>query len=343
MISKKIFMVSNMGNSFGFEMKLAVEWLIKNTNHSLVVSSTFENLVDFKSNFKLEKHNRIEYVKYGSSNELELMGMSDIFISDHNINPNYDIKSWQKYYNIWHGIPYKKMGNARKSFENNSCNIKKIKVSNLDKFFCTSSHSAKAILEGFDISGGRFELANFLKYQIDKFKVNENGKVLIVYTWEDGEYSNEKTIKKFKLLNESILRMGSKNEFDILLHHKTIGNEVIVETLKSMGSFSVLGGDRNFEEVMKDYEYIITDYSSVIFDCIFHEKKLVIDSSLINEYNSYWGVYDSVDKDLEKYKMYDKDKIIKSIMNREIKVFSKKKILDKYIIREGRKLWIEGI
>ncbi|WP_207767829.1 CDP-glycerol glycerophosphotransferase family protein [Heyndrickxia camelliae] len=248
------------------------------------------------TNVKLVKHLSGEYGK--------LLATCEILINDNTFYSFYNKRKGQKYFNIWHGTPLKTLGKDMEdilSFSNVQRNFlisDGIIVNNdYTKDILINSHNINKIYNGRVVVGP--SPRNSILFDVTaKEKIIESfgwqGKKIVMYmpTWRGT--INQVRNDEEKIIND-LLYLSNNMEQNTILIFKT-------HTMQQNIDISKLNNIYAFPEHFELYHFLscvdvlITDYSSIMYDFLNTNKKIILYTYDKEEYISTRGIYEDIDK-----------------------------------------------
>ena len=245
---------------------------------------------------------------------------------------------------LWHGTPLKKMLFDSEEREiaivNNKHKNEKYKdISkwdyltidnpNIYKYFKTAYliPEEKILVSGYPRVD--FLLKNRdnveLKNQIrEKAQIPKEKKVVVYLpTWRDYNYGTDKTKMDFKyFIDAQKLSNLLGNDYTIVSKNHAFLNNEIANKITNI--------DIETQELLLIADYLITDYSSVMFDAFAIDIPVIIFANDYEKYSNSRGVYESIWKDLMPYVSYNEEEVANKILSYQLNSEQYKDIKKKY-------------
>ena len=261
---------------------------------------------DLDENYRVEPNSKIMYEEFYTSK---------VVILESWVPAKYMKKERQKWIQLWHGTPLKKMLFDSNEYEIMSVNkrhkIQKfydisrwdyLLVDNpkINKYFHTSFlfHTKQMINFGYPRVKYLLDNKNniHLKNEVKKrLNINDDKKnILYLPTWRDYNYGKEDDqfdrnyILDVKKLNDILgdnYRIIEKNHFYLKGNDSNVIHNVSLET----------------QELLLICDYLITDYSSVMFDGFAIDIPVLMYVNDFDKYQKSRGIYDDIWNDIKKY------------------------------------------
>lgn len=236
-------------------------------------------------------------------------------IVDHYIG---ELPSWYvlgaQIVNLWHGFPYKKMGDSpaeglKESF------IKKFRASLYSEdYFLITSVKHENLLSG-EISGSKiyagyprndiFSSSEIQDTQIGSVKVEEDDFIIYLPTFRDKSGLNDIDLK---LLDRSLERFNKK----IILkpHPRT-------EIKSHFSNIEVIENKIDIYPLLNQSSALITDYSSVMFDYMYTGNPIIRFQFDKDQYKDYRGLNSSIEDLTPGIRVDNTDELVEVISNLE--------------------------
>lgn len=230
---------------------------------------------------------RFSYLFY-SLKSLYYLSKSSIFILDDYFFPIHCVNKKEKNFvvQIWHAIGHlKKFG---LSINKNQLDVIK-PHRNYDLAVVNAEEDRKYYAEAFEMPISKvLALGNpksdvIIKVSPLEHRQGKKFKILYAPTYRSGgmDYSTE-------LINAVLLRFRDSEyiELTISVHpYVTINEKLIGENISIIQDGGVL------DKTLSEYELLITDYSSVVFDFSFYERPIVLYTPDLKDYSQKVGFY----------------------------------------------------
>jgi CDP-glycerol glycerophosphotransferase len=288
-VNKKLYLFGSwLGNKYGDNARYFYEWIVEQdkginavwVTKSPVVAAELAAkglpVVQEQSFASFWMHLRASAVFCNTSHESDLWGVV--------------LNRKVKVFNLWHGTPIKKIGldaiesniSAEKLGINSRSLLNKIlpktlfqkckEFANKDTYFLASSETVSGLLQSaMGVSKDKVLIDGYPKLD-HLIKSNKNlgaGKILYAPTYR-GKYNSEND-----LLSEFGFDLESTEEWlkeydkylTIRLHPANELPSDLIDKLNSSLRINV-GGKSDLYESLVDYELVVTDFSSLYFDCL---------------------------------------------------------------------------
>lgn len=199
---------------------------------------------------------------------------------------------------LQHGITY----NNQVGYYKNVCKA-------LSLYFCGSKIEQKYICNTFGYSLEETPLTGFARFD-NLHDGLEKKCVLVMPTWR--RYLKDVSINDFKdslyyknwyslLTNKTIHELCSILQIDLVFYlHLSL--QPYTDLFVNINNVKVIKyGEKTVQEMLKKCSILITDYSSVMFDCLYMEKNIVLyqfDKEMFIEKHYSEGFFDTLDKNV---------------------------------------------
>jgi len=246
----------------------------------------------------------VNVIPYLSKEYCQILASAEYLLNDTSFYPFFSKKEGQKYINIWHGTPLKHlgkdmdvltdMGNVQRNFYMSDM----IVVSNkYTQKILADSHNLNGIYRGKMVIGP--SPRNSILFNEDTRKeirsaIKADDKNIIFYmpTWRGtvGKVSNdnEKLFDDLHIISKSL----SENEiFFVKLH--PFQAEV---DLSGFDNIFPMPATYELYEFLTAVDVLITDYSSIMYDFLNTDRKVILYTYDKDEYFSTRGVYEDIDQ-----------------------------------------------
>ena len=115
----------------------------------------------------------------------------------------------------------------------------------------------------------------------------------------------------------------------------TVGNDYVIVSknhvfLNNKNKDSITNVTTETQELLLIGDYLISDYSSVIFDAFAIDLPVVLLANDFEEYQKSRGVYESIWKDLLPFVSYTEEELGKAILNYNINTQEYKNVKEKF-------------
>ena len=248
--------------------------------------------------------NRVYIVKHMSRKYLKLLASAGYLLNDTTFYHFFIKKAGQKYINSWHGTPLKNLGQDMENVtdaanvQRNFYMTDKIIVSN--EFLANTlatSHGLNGIYQGKMVIAPsprnsillNIEKRNEIRHNLD---VNLKNVSFYVPTWRGsvGNISNdnEKILADLRYLSENL---SEGNVLYVKLHPFSQSVD-----LREFDNVSMMPSEYELYEFLAVVDVLITDYSSIMYDFVLANRKIVLYTYDKDEYLSTRGVYDDIDR-----------------------------------------------
>lgn len=202
-------------------------------------------------------------------------------------------------FNLWHGIPLKKIGRKVDIHRNR---MAAYLFQEYSKFFVCSPTEGELIKDCFDLSDSEIAVTGvprndvlFREVKDDYFEIPLEDKKVILYapTWR--EYGNTSAFFPWENVQlNDVDAFLEENDAVILLrgHRQEIGKgSEILEQLENTKNIFLAPSDRypDIMQIMKFTDVLITDYSSIYLDFILLNRPIIFIPYDIEEYQKYRG------------------------------------------------------
>jgi CDP-glycerol glycerophosphotransferase (TagB/SpsB family) len=298
---KSVLLESTHGKAFNSHLYYLAEELLKNNALEVNIVSrepdvTKEFLLSkgFKG-FKVVKHLSKEYCK--------LLASCEYLINDTTFWPFFNKKDSQKYYNIWHGTPLKCMGKDMEVM---------VDVANVqrnfymaDRIIFSNEYTKDVMIDSHNLRGiypGEIAVApsprNAVLHDVNKRnKIKEkyapNGEKIIIYmpTWRGdvGRVENNDQ----KLVSDLIhISSGIDQNTKVFVKLHPFQKSHNVTNIPNIYQFPE---EEELYEFLSGVDVLITDYSSIMYDFLNTERKIILYAYDKEEYYETRGVYEDIE------------------------------------------------
>lgn len=288
-VNKRLYIFGSwMGHKYGDNARYFYEWIIEQDNDINAVWVTKNPLVEAelvakgfpviheRSFSSFWMHLRAGAVFCNTSHESDLWGVT--------------LNRKVKVFNLWHGTPIKKIGldaiDSNISVEKLGVGgrtllsqimpktffLKCKKFANKDTYFLASSEVVSDLLQSaMGVSKEKILIDGYpkLDHLIKAGKNLESGDILYAPTYR-GEYNSENDLlSEFGFDIEAVEKWLEVNNkyLTVRLHPANELPSALITKLNGSSRIKV-GGKSDLYESLVDYELVITDFSSLYFDCL---------------------------------------------------------------------------
>lgn len=248
--------------------------------------------------------NNVQVVKHLSRKYLRLLASAEYLLNDTTFYSFFTKKKGQRYINIWHGTPLKTLGKDVENItdvanvQRNFYMADKIITSNdYTQNILASSHGLNGVYQGKMViapSPRNAILLDKQKREEIRQKLHMHNKKLSFYmpTWRGSigkvKDMNNKIMEDLRYLSEN---MNEEDRFFVKLHpfQKDID-------LSEFNNVFPMPAEYELYEFLTAVDVLITDYSSIMYDFLLADKKIILYIYDKEEYSSTRGVYDNIDR-----------------------------------------------
>ncbi|WP_018660833.1 CDP-glycerol glycerophosphotransferase family protein [Heyndrickxia acidiproducens] len=300
--SNVVLIESSHGNQLSGHLYYILEELANNYNHLklYVAVKNVDNQADFLSHRGI---NNVKVISYLSDEYCQVLCSAEYLLNDTTFYPFFTKKEGQKYINIWHGTPLKHlgkdmdvltdMGNVQRNFYMADTIISSNKYT---QEILAESHNLNGVYQGKMVIGPsprNSALFNHTSRTKIRSALGIADKKVIFYmpTWRGtvGKVSkdNKKLFEDLRQISNSL----SENEiFYVKLHP--------FQAEIDLGEFdNIFLMPPSFElyEFLTAVDILITDYSSIMYDFLNTNRKIILYTYDKDEYFNTRGVYENID------------------------------------------------
>ena len=255
--------------------------------------------------FLLMKNIRgVRVVKHLSRDYLRLLASAEYLLNDVTFYDFFIKKSGQKYINFWHGTPLKTLGThmdeitAGANAQRNFYMANKIIVNNeFTSKVLADSHGLNGIYQGKMVVGPsprNSVLLNKQKREEVRQQLKLEHKKIVFYmpTWR-GTLSNVADDSQKILTDLRYLSGQLKDDecFFVKFHHLQTGID-----LSEFHNIFLMPDEYELYEFLTAVDILVTDYSSVMYDFVLANRKIILYTYDKEVYFSTRGVYDCIDR-----------------------------------------------
>jgi len=247
--------------------------------------------------------NRVDIVRHMSRKYFELLASAEYLLNDMSFYSFFTKKVGQKYINFWHGTPLKTLGQDVENITD-AANVQR-NFYMVDKIIVGNEFLANTLANSHGLNGiyqGKMVVApsprNAVLLDIDKRdkirqELNINLKNVLFYapTWRGNvnNISNDNS----KILAD--LRYLSKNLADEKVLYVKLHPFSQSVDLGEFENVFVMPSEYELYEFLTAVDVLITDYSSIMYDFVLANRKIILYTYDKDEYFSTRGVYDDID------------------------------------------------
>lgn len=232
--------------------------------------------------------------------------------------------------NLWHGIPLKKIQNDtpeslyyKQTFVEHC--IKNFLDPNFNYYISAGMYDSKCFKTAFDVKEEQIiqlgnprldtlftDVQDASLFMNDDFNIIKNlkqkGKKLLLYVptfRKDG-----KNISNWLLSEELKILLKNNNAVLICKLHYLDKNSL---TIKNNETLYKLDGSSDIYPILKYFDILITDYSSIYFDYLLLDKPIIYNPVDINEYKEKYDFYSDYEELTAGVKAYNESELLEKI------------------------------
>lgn len=293
---------STHGKTFNSHLYYIAEYITKNNKDLSVhiVSRDPEKLDELLkekgfSNYRIVKHLSKEYCR--------LLATSEYLINDTTFWPFFNKKEGQKYFNIWHGTPLKTLGKDMEvlvdvaNVQRNFYMADKIIVSNeYTKDILVSSHNLTGIYTGKIVIAPSprnailFDIKASMEIR-EQFAPNNEQIIIYMPTWRGsvGKVNKDegKLIEDLKYLSS---KLNKNQKIFVKLHPFQK-----VYNINNIPNIYPFPENVELYEFLSGVDVLVTDYSSIMYDFLNTNKKVILYAYDKEEYYQTRGTYEDIE------------------------------------------------
>ncbi|MGG0888364.1 CDP-glycerol glycerophosphotransferase family protein [Cytobacillus horneckiae] len=247
---------------------------------------------------------RVTVIKHLSKDYCKLLASAEYLLNDTTFYPFFIKKENQRYINIWHGTPLKTLGKDVEvitdvaNVQRNFYMADKIITNNMyTQDILASSHNLNGVYQGKMVTGpsprNSVLLNKNLRSDIRK-KLDFGSKKVIFYmpTWRGSVgkvvSTNDEILADLRYISNNL---ASDSLFFVKLHpfQKDID-------LTEFDNIYSMPSEYELYEFLSSVDILVTDYSSIMYDFLLADKKIVLYTYDKEDYFKTRGVYDDIDK-----------------------------------------------
>ncbi|MEC5300193.1 bifunctional glycosyltransferase family 2 protein/CDP-glycerol:glycerophosphate glycerophosphotransferase [Staphylococcus shinii] len=336
-MKKKSILMLGYDYSFTGNSKYLFEYLKNKYTNNFLKIATFNTNVP--EEYRVEPRSQEFFETFYSSN---------IIIAESWIPLAFRKKEGQKWIQLWHGTPFKKMLFDTNEIKMISLNPnhkvqQKKDISRWDYLLSDSRAAKEKFQSSFDIGESKILNSGYPRNQwlvenkdnnelIKDIKIKNNippEKKVILYapTWRDYNYKvaehnkNKKYMADFrKILNQ----LG--NDYIIINKAHTMDNQPSWNL--GMKNVITVNNNTNIQELIISSDIIVTDYSSIFFDAIHINKPFYLLMKDFPEFDLVRGIYNDMYQDFLPIVARDENALVQKI---KANIFQKYTVPQKYL------------
>ncbi len=254
---------------------------------------------DVKPPSWMEEKENINYVTYRSIEYAEMLLSAEYVVANTNF-PGYFIrKPYQKYINLWHGVPLKHMGRDMTQPSKNSFNTQR-NFTQSTHIFLSSDYAVDKTVRAFGnvfatqrthiVGSPRVDLtlnANSNKIRNRLGIIGDKKIILYAPTWR-GSIGKPSSNMGKQLTTIKRLSNLFGEEYEVLL---SIHNYTKHNFESEHDSCHIVPDYIPINEVLAATDVLISDYSSIIFDFLPLDRPIILYTYDLGEYKSIRGLY----------------------------------------------------
>ncbi len=316
-----VLLESTHGRTFNGHLYYLAKELIKYDN--LKINIVIRDPEELKEYLKDKGFpNDIGIIKHLSKEYCELLATSEYLINDTSFWPFFNKRSGQKYFNIWHGTPLKTLGKDMEvlvdvaNVQRNFYMADKLIVSNeytknilVDSYNLTGIYSGDVVVAPSPRNSILFD-QNARGKMREKYAPNDEKIVVYMPTWRGTvgkvNHDDQKLIADLMSLSKG-LDKGTK--LYVKLHPFQRSND-----LDGIPNIFDYPENEELYEFLSGADILITDYSSIMYDFINTNQKVILYPYDKEEYYGTRGAYE----DIEDYTfpiVYNTDELLSELNN----------------------------
>lgn len=298
-----VLLESTHGKTFGGHLFYLAKELTEQHPHLklYVVSEHVDQIRKFLEGHEL---NGVHLVRHLSRDYLRLLASAKYLLNDSSFYSFFIKKSGQIYFNFWHGTPLKTLG---KHMENitDAANVQR-NFYMADKLIVSNEFLANTLADAYGLNGiyqGEVVIApaprngillNTAKRDDIRQKLAVNSKKVLFYmpTWRGNihQINNDHT----KMLTD--LRYLSANLSEETLLYVKLHPFAQRVDLTAFENVFEMPFEYELYEFLTAVDVLITDYSSIMYDFVLANRKIILYMYDKDEYFSTRGVYDDINR-----------------------------------------------
>lgn len=247
---------------------------------------------------------QVQVVKHLSRRYLQLLASAEYLLNDTSFYSFFIKKSGQKYFNFWHGTPLKALGKdveqvtAGANVQRNFYMTDTIIVSNArTKEVLADSHGLNGVYEGQILlapSPRNSILLNKQKRETIRHQLNVKDQKVAFYmpTWRGTVNQINNTAPKV-LEDLKILSKGLTGGEQLYVKLHPFEGEI---DLSEFTNIHAMPADYELYEFLTAVDLLITDYSSIIYDFLLTNRKIILYTYDQEEYLNSRKFYDDLNR-----------------------------------------------
>lgn len=303
---KSVLLESQHGTEISGNIFYIVDYLSKNEGFKdlkIYVPSWIRHRKKISGLLKAHNISNVKIVTYASEEYFQLLASAKFLVNDNTFDPSFIKKEGQVYLNTWHGTPLKALGKKMSSGFHSIGNAQKNFIVS-DYMLFPNQHTRDALLKDYmvenisktvEIYGGYPRNTVFfnkdLQLELQK-RFNPDRKKIYAYmpTFR-GTPSTGGTDKNDIYLKYFLFELDRQLADDEILY---VNLHPVARKSVSFGIYSHI---KMFPSKLETYEFLsivdclVTDYSSVFFDFVNTEKKVILFAYDKEEYLADRGMY----------------------------------------------------
>ncbi|MGL5583226.1 MAG: CDP-glycerol glycerophosphotransferase family protein [Cetobacterium sp.] len=300
-IQNKVMFFSNMGQIYSCNPKYISEYLLGNLSTNIKIVWAFKNPENYKDlNINIVRMDSLRYI-------YELL-TSKVIITNFRLHTKFEKKKGQKYIQTWHSSLRLKQieKDAEKSLSKWHILQAKEDSKKIDYLLSGCKKSTEIFKRAFWYDGVILEsgtprndfLFNITEKEREEIKnklgVKENEKVLLYApTFRKGNILDVYNLNYAELLESLKIRFGGKWKILLRLHPHLIN---LSSNIKDENILDLTKYD-DIQELLGVSDFLISDYSSLIFDFSIIKKPCILYTPDLYEYTSNdRGLYFDIEK-----------------------------------------------
>lgn len=307
---KKLKVESNLvllETTYGKNLSGHIYYIIKelsNNYEKFKLCVAVDDVKKAKKFLKQQNLNNVKLVKYLSRDYLKLLASSEYLINDRAFFSFFIKKEGQQYINFWRGTPLKTIGKDTPqltdvaNFQRNLYMADKIMISNeYTGSHLAKSHGLNGVYQGKMLIApsprNSILLDNQKRMKLRKELNIENKKALIYMpTWRGTSSnllkSNEKILEELKYLDQNLTK-----DSHLFVKFSPFQNQI---DLSQFHQISLMPPIYELYEFLTAIDVLITDYSSIMYDFLLTNRKIILYTYDQEAYCCARGMYDDINR-----------------------------------------------
>lgn len=304
-IEKSIFLESKNGKDLGGNIFYIMKELSKEQykEYEIILSlrkDKYETIERLLSKYNI---NNFKFVDTGSKEYYKYLYSSKYLINDTSFPTSFIKKESQIYLNTWHGTPLKKLGKDVPNRAYALGNIQKNLISAdyllypnhfmekrmINAFMLENLTNAKIINAGYPRNSIFFDKENRSAIR-NKLRLDDKQIIVYMPTWRGtlNRLDIKEHLNQLKDYFFEIDNSLNENQVFFVKLHLFVSSDIDFSEYNHIKAFP-----ENYEtyEILNMSDCLITDYSSVFFDFVSSNKKIIIFAYDEEEYNENHGLY----------------------------------------------------